>query len=160
MGAFDFVRDAGAKVGIGNGAKGESKNVLEEASKIVKTSEVENLTKRVLESGIAIDNLKVTFGDGNVEVSGSVADQAAREKVILALGNVEGVASVKDSIKVNDSSAESKMYKVVEGDTLSKIAKSFYGDAAKYPAIFEANKPLLQDPDEIYVGQTLRIPAE
>jgi nucleoid-associated protein YgaU len=48
---------------------------------------------------------------------------------------------------------------VVRGDTLSKIAKQFYGDAMKYPAIFEANKPMLKHPDKIYPGQMLRIPA-
>ena len=50
------------------------------------------------------------------------------------------------------------MYEVKSGDTLSKIAREFYGDAMKYPAIFEANKPLLSDPDKIYPGQVLRIP--
>jgi nucleoid-associated protein YgaU len=48
---------------------------------------------------------------------------------------------------------------VVSGDNLSKIAKKFYGDANKYPVIFEANKPMLSHPDKIYPGQMLRIPA-
>ena len=47
---------------------------------------------------------------------------------------------------------------MVSGDSLSKIAKEQYGDAMKYPAIFEANKPMLTDPDKIYPGQVLRIP--
>ena len=42
---------------------------------------------------------------------------------------------------------------------MSKIAKQFYGNAMKYPVIFEANKPMLSDPDKIYPGQVLRIPA-
>jgi len=41
---------------------------------------------------------------------------------------------------------------------LSKIAKSQYGNAMKYPLIFEANKPMLKDPNKIYPGQVLRIP--
>jgi nucleoid-associated protein YgaU len=49
---------------------------------------------------------------------------------------------------------------VKPGDTLSKIAKQFYGDASRYSAIFEANRPMLKDPDEIYPGQTLRIPQQ
>jgi len=49
---------------------------------------------------------------------------------------------------------------VVKGDTLSAIAKEMYGSANKYPVIFEANKPMLTDPDKIYPGQVLRIPAE
>jgi nucleoid-associated protein YgaU len=52
-----------------------------------------------------------------------------------------------------------KTYQVVAGDTLSKIAKNFYGDANKYMKIFEANKDQLSDPDKIKVGQTLKIPS-
>ena len=47
---------------------------------------------------------------------------------------------------------------VKRGDTLSQIAQAHDGDAIQYPRIFEANRPLLRDPDEIYPGQTLRIP--
>jgi len=54
---------------------------------------------------------------------------------------------------------EAQYHTVVKGDTLSKIAKTFYGDAMKYPVIFEANKPMLTHPDKIYPGQVLRIPA-
>jgi nucleoid-associated protein YgaU len=49
-------------------------------------------------------------------------------------------------------------YEVKKGDTLSKIAKAFYGDAALYPKIFEANRDTLSDPDKIALGQKLRIP--
>ena len=54
----------------------------------------------------------------------------------------------------------SQFYTVKSGDTLSKIAKEFYGEANKYHQIFEANKPMLKDPDKIYPGQMLRIPPE
>ena len=47
---------------------------------------------------------------------------------------------------------------MVKGDTLSKVAKEFYGNANKYPVIFEANRPMLSHPDKIYPGQVLRIP--
>ena len=46
------------------------------------------------------------------------------------------------------------------GDTLSKIAKEEYGDANTYMKIFEANKPMLSNPDKIYPGQVLRVPAQ
>ena len=45
------------------------------------------------------------------------------------------------------------------GTTDPAGAKKFYGDANKYPVIFEANKPMLNHPDKIYPGQLLRIPA-
>lgn len=57
-----------------------------------------------------------------------------------------------------DEQPTSRFYTVVAGDTLSAIAKREYGSASKYPLIFEANKPMLSDPDKIYPGQTLRIP--
>ena len=52
-----------------------------------------------------------------------------------------------------------RTYVVVSGDSLSKIAKREYGDAKKWPMIFEANRSLIKDPDLIYPGQELRIPA-
>ena len=44
------------------------------------------------------------------------------------------------------------------GDSLSKIAKEYYGNAMKYPEIFEANREVIKDPNLIYPGQKLRIP--
>ena len=60
---------------------------------------------------------------------------------------------------VENVEPEAQFYTVVSGDTLGKIAKNFYGNAMKYPVIFEANKPMLEHPDKIYPGQVLRIPA-
>lgn len=53
---------------------------------------------------------------------------------------------------------EKQFYTVKKGDYLSKIAKAVYGNANKYMIIFEANKPMLKDPDLIYPGQVLVIP--
>ena len=77
---------------------------------------------------------------------------------MLALGNVIGIARVDDRMETKKKEPESQMYTVVAGDSLSKIAKHFYGNAGKYTVIFEANKPMLKDPDKIYPGQVLRIP--
>ena len=91
-------------------------------------------------------------------VKGSVATQADREKVVLAVGNTAGIAKVDDRLEVARAEPEARYYTVVKGDTLSKIAKAQYGDANRYGAIFEANRPMLKDPDRIYPGQLLRIP--
>ena len=111
--------------------------------------------------GLKVDDLKVAYdgSNGTVTVSGTVADQATREKVVLCCGNVANVTSVNDQLTVEKSEPESKWYTVASGDTLSKISKQFYGDANKYQQIFEANKPMLSSPDKIYPGQVLRIPA-
>jgi nucleoid-associated protein YgaU len=79
---------------------------------------------------------------------------------VLTAGNTKGVAQVDDRLVVEaaEPEPEAAMYTVKSGDTLSAIAKAHYGDAMKYPEIFEANKPMLTDPDKIYPGQVLRIP--
>lgn len=56
-------------------------------------------------------------------------------------------------------SATTRTYKVQPGDTLSKIAKEFYGNPNEYNRIFEANRGKLQSPDKIQVGQELVIPG-
>jgi len=70
-----------------------------------------------------------------------------------------GIGSVDDNMTAAQSAPEAQFYEVKSGDTLSKIAKQFYGDANKYNQIVEANRPMLKDADEIYPGQRLRIPA-
>ncbi len=53
---------------------------------------------------------------------------------------------------------ESQFYTIQKGDTLSGIAKKFYGSANKYMYIFEENTGVIENPDKIYPGQTIRIP--
>ena len=81
-----------------------------------------------------------------------------KEKIVLCCGNVAGVAKVNDMMSVDQSAPEATYYTVVAGDNLSKISKANYGDPNKYMKIFEANKPMLSNPDRIYPGQVLRIP--
>jgi nucleoid-associated protein YgaU len=110
--------------------------------------------------GLATDKLDVQY-DGattTVTVSGNVPDQETREKIVLLAGNVANVHHVNDQLSVANGGTASEYYVVKSGDTLSKIAEQHYGSANKYSAIFEANKPMLSDPDKIYPGQTLRIP--
>jgi nucleoid-associated protein YgaU len=94
-----------------------------------------------------------------VTVSGMAPDQATKEKIILCCGNVQGVAKVNDQLTVKQAAQESRYYTVQSGDTLSAIAKREYGNANDYMKIFEANKPMLSNPDKIYPGQSLRIPT-
>jgi nucleoid-associated protein YgaU len=111
---------------------------------------------------LEIENLTVRFdaGTSTAHVSGAAKDQATKEKVILAAGNIEGVEKVVEEISVKESSPPAQHHTVAKGDTLSAIAKKYYGDASLYPRIFEANKPMLKDPDKIYPGQSLRIPPK
>jgi len=48
-------------------------------------------------------------------------------------------------------------YVIKKGDTLSALAKKYYGKASEYPRIFEANREVIKDPDLIFVGQKIRV---
>ena len=78
--------------------------------------------------------------------------------MLLCCGNVDGVEHVNDGLTVTNPEPEAQFHTVVRGDTLSAIAKTYYGNANSYMKIFEANKPMLGHPDKIYPGQKLRIP--
>jgi nucleoid-associated protein YgaU len=165
MGLFSFLKNAGAK--LFNKA-GETKNTVTEErdSKLTDSFKVqkEALLKGAIEGlGFQVNDLQITLEGDTVIVAGEVSSYEDREKVILALGNVEGVATVDDRLTVVTpepvEEPEVRFYEVKRGDSLSKIAKAYYGNAMKYPVIFEANKPMLKDPDLIYPGQMLRIPV-
>jgi len=159
MGLFDFFRrDAGAKVSPSD------------------TPTPDDLKKHLTETGLDPAAYTIQVSGDTATVTGTANSQEEKEKIVLALGNVQGIGKVEDQITVPTSGTSgapveaggpgtggsgglgSQFYTVQSGDTLSKIAKQFYGDANKYPAIFEANKPMLKDPDKIYPGQALRIP--
>jgi nucleoid-associated protein YgaU len=142
MGIMSFFKEAGEKLF----GKGEAKAAQEAAA-----------AKPSPETVAALD-IAFDAPSSTVTVSGSVSDQATKEKILLCCGNVSGVAGVNDLLVVNEPAPEAQWHTVVSGDNLSKIAKKFYGDANKYPVIFEANKPMLSHPDKIYPGQMLRIP--
>jgi len=151
MGLFSFIKGAGKKL---FGAKEEAAPAEEKAQ--LKASA---LLGHVQALGLPFNSLKVAVKEhGAVVVTGEVDHQADSEKIVLALGNVDGVETVDNQMTVAVPAPEARYHTVVEGDWLSKIAKEYYGDAMKYEVIFEANKPMLQDPDEIYPGQVLRIP--
>ncbi|MEM1149610.1 MAG: peptidoglycan-binding protein LysM [Pseudomonadota bacterium] len=101
------------------------------------------------------DDFRVIVEGEKVKLAGKAPDQETKEKIILAAGNITGVAEVEDAMEA----AETTFYEVKSGDSLSKIAKKFYGNARLYPEIFEANRPMLTHPDKIYPGQVLRIPG-
>jgi nucleoid-associated protein YgaU len=60
----------------------------------------------------------------------------------------------------SSTAAPEKIYEVKSGDSLSKIAKREYGDANDWKRIFDANTETLKDPDKIFPGQKLKIPAK
>lgn len=154
MGLFSFIKGAGAKLFK---KKAAPEAVVDNRSDL--EIKVDALKEEISRLGLPVSDLSLDLAD-HIRVTGITDTNANREKIILALGNVEGVASVGDFISVTHPEPESTFHEVKSGDTLSKISKEVYGDPMKYNAIFEANKPMLSHPDKIYPGQMLRIPAD
>jgi nucleoid-associated protein YgaU len=124
------------------------------------------IKSHIEENNPGIEDLNVEVKDGVAVLKGVAANEAAKEKAVLMAGNVQGVKEVRvDDVQLSPEAAsasaiEVEFYEIQSGDSLSKIAKQFYGDANKYPQIFEANKEVIQDPDKIFPGQKIRIPKQ
>ena len=124
-----------------------------------------------------VTDLFVNYEDGYVGLRGVCDSVEAHQKCILMAGNVKGVKDVitiglkvKDTEMVADPDAEDaenqlvprseqkvEFYTIQSGDSLSKIAKEYYGNAMDYPKIFEANREVIEDPDLIYPGKKISI---
>ncbi|WP_420569637.1 peptidoglycan-binding protein LysM [Thalassovita sp.] len=135
-------------MGLFNFWKKSGKKLAEEP-----TAEV--LKQEVADLGLDAEGLDFEVDGDKVKISGAALTPELREKVILAVGNVEGVAEVED-----EAADEAVFHTVEKGDTLSAIARKTLGSANRYNEIFEANKPMLTHPDKIYPGQVLRIPVD
>ena len=152
MGIIDFFKD---KLGIGPDA--------------------DSIKADIAKLGLNVQNFNVVLADGVATLTGLAVNRAEASKIVMAVGNTEGITKVDNQMRVPlsslpptvappatpDADADEEavvFYPVAKGDTLSGIAKRLYGDANKYMKIFEANKPMLSHPDKIYPGQMLRIP--
>lgn len=169
MSLISFFKDAGQKLFGHKDAEAAAKQAqaapddaaLQAAAAAANQSAAAAIMTYIGTQNLDTSALTVEFdgASGSVMVSGVVPDQETKEKILLCCGNVTGVGQVNELITVDAPAEESRYHTVERGDTLSAIAKTYYGDANKYPAIFEANKPMLSHPDKIYPGQMLRIPG-
>ena len=141
MGWLDFAKDMGRKL-FSNDAEAP-----------------QEIEKHIAEDNPGIEGLKVEFADGTVRLSGTASSAEAKEKAVLMAGNVAGVEAVNiDGLQGPAAEGQVEYYVIESGDTLSGIAKQFYGNAMDYPKIFEANREVIKDPDLIFPGQKIRIP--
>ncbi|MFP7569330.1 peptidoglycan-binding protein LysM [Marivita sp. S2033] len=136
MGLWNFMKTAGRK--LSGAEEGPTPAALK---------------KEVSDLGLDTKGAEIKVDGDKVVVSGGTMNQEEREKVILAVGNVEGVSAVEA-----ETSDEPLFHTVEKGDTLWAISEKALGNGARYTEIFEANRPMLSHPDKIYPGQTLRIP--
>lgn len=166
MGLLSFIKEAGEKLF----GMGEAKAAEEVAKKdptpvnleAANAAAVKAIRSYIEKNNLPVDGYDIKFdgASGTVIAQGNVDTQSNKEKILLCCGNVAGVEAVQDQLYVPTPEPEAQFYTVVKGDTLSKIAKEFYGNPNAYMKIFEANKPMLTHPDKIYPGQSLRIPPQ
>ena len=143
MGLFDFVKEIGSKLF----------NRDEEAA--------EKIKKHIEANNPGITGLGVSFSKGVVSLSGQAASAEAMEKAVLLAGNVQGVTQVNATeLQAPPAKEKVEYYIIKKGDTLSAIAKQYYGKASEYPRIFEANREVIKDANLIYPGQKIRIPLD
>ncbi len=143
MGLLSFAKDIGKKIF----------NKEEEAPAKIKAL--------IEEDNPGVKNLEVSVSDGKVSLTGEAESAEALEKAVLMAGNIKGIGEVNsDSVAAPVSAVKVEYYEIVSGDTLSGIAKKFYGKGSAYMRIFEANKEVIKDPDKIFVGQKIRIPLD
>jgi nucleoid-associated protein YgaU len=151
MGLISFIKTAGEKIF----GKSEEKQEKEKADLIL---------SHIKKFGFNTSGIMVAVDDEKVTLTGTVDTIDNKNKIIVTAGNIEGISIVEDRIVVTQPvpvtppAPEKQFYTVKKGDYLSKISKEVYGNANKYNIIFEANKPMLKDPNLIYPGQVLIIP--
>ena len=158
MGLLSFIKEAGEK--LFGGSSAHAAEAAPADANAANTAAATAIKTYIETQNLGLTGLQVAYvaSTGVVTLSGSAPSQEASEKAALAAGNVANVTSVDNNLEA-PASAPAQYHDVARGDTLSAIAKKYYGDANKYNAIFEANKPMLTHPDKIYPGQKLRIPA-
>ncbi|MDO5647068.1 peptidoglycan-binding protein LysM [Paracoccus sp. (in: a-proteobacteria)] len=158
MAIWDFVKNAGKSV-IGKAEAAPAPEAAAPEHDADTQRKVDALNAELTALGLGGNDVHLRLRGDTVVVESRGADRETMEKLILAVGNIEGIAQVEADLPPAEGGAEPVFHTVQKGETLSAIAKKHLGDANKYRLIFDANRPMLSDPDKIYPGQVLRIPA-
>ena len=165
MGMFDFLSSAG------DDAEAATKTVEVSQDRMNELRQ-KSITEKLAALDIEGEQVQVSVNGEVAVLSGQAPSQEAMEKMVLCAGNQFGIgkvdcqlavdapAAADDATAATAAAVDSVFYTVKSGDTLGKIAAAHYGDAGKYTTIFEANQPMLKDPNKIFLGQSLRIPPQ
>ena len=123
-----------------------------------------SVLEAVQKNNVRLDHLHVQ--DEKLFMQGAAPDETCKNRVWDAIKAVDPSysdltcdLSIDSSLPAPAEASAGERNTVQPGDSLSKIAKRFYGDANAYMKIFEANSDQLDDPNKIQVGQELKIPA-
>ena len=162
MGLMDFLKEAGERLfghGQAQAAMTEAKADPNNDGKIQAANAAagDAIIDYIKSQNPSATGFTVTF-DGatsTASVFGVAPDQATKEKIALCCGNVAG-AEVNNMMSVDQSAPEATYYTVVSGDSFRRFRRPTMAMRTKYMVIFEANKPMLSDPNKIY--PVLRIP--
>lgn len=161
MAIWDFVKDAGKAVFGKAEAPAAPATAAKPPAEAGADPEVQRkvaaLKSELRALNLDGDDVHLRLRGDTVIVESRGADSEALEKLILAVGNIQGIARVEADLPADAPAPV--FHTVAKGETLSAIARAHLGDPSKYAAIFEANRPMLSDPDKIYPGQVLRIPG-
>ncbi|MFK5973568.1 MAG: LysM peptidoglycan-binding domain-containing protein [Flavobacteriaceae bacterium] len=108
---------------------------------------------------LGIKDGKITEEDGILKIKGEANTQYEKNLLWDKIKEIGGdhPSDVKANISVTDDSVYHR-HTVKSGESLSKIAKHYYGDVMKYKQIFAANTTILSNPDVIQPDQVLVIP--
>jgi len=154
MGLFDFLKKNNkAKV-----PTPPKPDVNANADEMIRQQKLMVIENTVATLGLDIENLNIDFFNNSATISGLTKSDDDRVAIINALNSIDGVYSIDDRLEVAAPAFE--VYTIKKGDSLSKIAKHYYGDAMKYKELFELNKDVLKDANTIFPGQEIKIPKE
>ena len=177
MGIFDFIKNAGNKV---FGKRDNDEDSIEDVRRHLAAHGVSTQDVTIMVDGEKVTLMgyvptmdvkeKTVLLAGNIDGVSKVDDRLhvgvrPGQPNTKVAGSTLGTGAGKVQMSPNETGSaspawQSRTYTVEKGDTLSAISKTMYGDASDYNMIFEANKPMLSDPDKIYPGQVLRIPSQ
>lgn len=164
MAEFIFIADAGEKIKeiepSGSHTAAQSREKGETDARIQNPAAAARLEQILKEYELSVSDLNLEVEKETVIISGKVKDQETREKVILTVGNIQGISKVKEDLVTEKEAQEAVFHTVERADSLETIAEKVLGDPGKSSHILAANVPMLKSGKEIYPGMVLRIPAE
>jgi nucleoid-associated protein YgaU len=175
MGLFDFIKDLGQKDKNADDAKTQQElsSLVNKAGIAVQNFQLKYEKGLATISGVTnsqkdLELIRLMVGnhravekvnDDGLRVAAYAPGQSVPQSpLVLAPDQARPGATAASAAQTAEEPA--MMVTVKKGDTLSRIAQEHLGNANLYHQIFEANRPMLKDPDEIFPGQVLRIPSD